>query len=907
MTEAPKKKLIEVALPLEEINAACKADKDRKTGTIRNLHKWFAPAPLPAWRALLFAALVDDPGDETQRAELLELVKRLVVNGADLPDPEVLDEASAVLARQFPTGMPTVMDPFCGGGSTLVEAQRLGLPTYGSDLNPVPVLITRTLTELLPKVHGQQPIHPEPEESSRRGRTKREVVGQTDFGGKLGDRLYTEYGGLIQDVGYYAEKVRAQAWEMLKDHYPCAPGETPTAWLWARTATCPNPACRIETLLTTSWWLSKKNADLAWTEPRIENGNVVLAVVSGQTHGTAPESPKNGRGTFACLKCGATLDEKYLRSQGKCGGLGIRMTAVVAEVEGKRIYREPASSDLVAAESVATLPGIADTQLVGWATKNVPLYGIDTWDKLYTPRQLLTLSTFADLVGAVHQQVLDDGGTPDWADAITTLLGLAVGKLAQYGSSQTRVELPTKTSNGGTHPAFPRNDLPMTWDFGELMPFREKGSTWLQFVHTMTRGIEQAPNGSGTAIRIGAQEALLDSPGLVATDPPYFDAIGYADLSDYFYVWHRRALRNTHPDLYSTVAAPKASELTAIPSHHGGSKEAARTYFINGFTETFTNLQRSLAPGLPMLVIYASKEQKSGQGEETRWESILTAMVDADLEITGAWPIHMTSSNRMISIGANAVAAYIAMVCRPRPANAPTTSLNDLSRALRRELPTAIRDLQSGSILPVDLRQAALGPGMRIYSRYRKVEDSHGDRVPVGKALELIRNTIGEVLDEQVGDLDAASRFAVTWWDQFGWQPGPFGVADKIARQYGTTVDDVFRAEVVTSGSGKVQLLGIGELDRQWTPEADAIPTAWEAVHHLADRLINGGGESEAAALLSQLRDLQDSARALAYRLHDIAAEKGWAKDQERYNALIGQWTSILALAATHDSVGGLF
>ena len=381
----------------------------------------------------------------------------------------------------------------------------------------------------------------------------------------------------------------------------------------------------------------------------------------------------------------------------------------------------------------------------------------------------------------------------------------------------------------------------------------------------------------------------------MATDPPYFDAIAYADLSDYFYIWHRRALKALYPDLYSTLAAPKSGELTAFAWHHGGTKEGARTAFIEGFTQTFKSLQNSMAPTLPMLVVYASKEQKSGAGEETRWESILTAMIDAQLEVTAAWPIYMAGSTRMRSIGSNAVAAYIVMACRPRQTDASTTSLNDFSRALRRELPAAIRDLQAGSILPVDLYQAALGPGMQIYSRYRRVEDSYGERVPVGRALELITSAVGEVLDEQEGELDVASRFAVTWWEENGWHPGPFGDADKVARGYGTHVDDVVRAEVVTALPGKgVKLLGTGELDRSWIPATDAKPTAWEAVHHLADRLINGGGEVEAAQLLANLGGLQDSTRTLAYRLHDIAAKKSWTKDQERYNALIGQWTSML-------------
>ena len=898
------RKLIEVALPLEQINAAAKADKDRKTGTIRNLHKWFAPAPLPAWRALLFAALVDDPVDDNRRVYLLDLIKRLVAKGADLPDPDTLDEARKVIAAQFPDGVPTVMDPFCGGGSTLVEAQRLGLPTYGSDLNPVPVLITRTLTELLPKVYGQQPLHPETFADRAQGKKGSKAQLQLDSGDT--HVTYIGYDGLIRDVTYYAELIRDQAWAQLKDYYPAQPDETPIAWLWARTVTCPNPACGIETVLTTSWWLSKKKGDLAWIEPKVVDGKVVLNVISEQTTGEPPASAKVGRGTFACIACAAPLDEVYLRKEGTAGRMGTRMTAVVAEHQGKRIYRSANDTDFPNLPEHAHGDVFADVPInVKGAGIRVGLYGMETWEKLYTPRQLLTLTTFANLVATTHDRVLEDRGTKEWADAVSSLLGLALGKLAGADSTQTRWKIDSRSGGGKVEGAFGRNDLPMTWDFGEPAVLEKVAGGWMQSVVTAQASVSMAASGkSGITRRADARVEGGKSHSLVATDPPYFDAIGYADLSDYFYIWHRRALKTVHPDLYGTMAAPKVGELTAIPSHHGDSVGAAREYFIEGFADTFRNLQTSLLPGLPMLVIYASKEQKAGSGEETRWESILTAMIDAGLEITGTWPIHMTGASRMRGIGANAVAAYIVLVCRPRPADATTCSLNDFARALRRELPGAIADLQDASILPVDLYQSALGPGMQIYSRYRRVEDSSGERVPVGRALEMISKAVAEVLDEQEGNLDAASRFAVAFWDRHGWNDGPFGEADQIARQLGTHVDDIVRSGVAIAGAGKVRLLGTGDLDRTWSVTTDNTPTAWEAVHHLADRLISGGGATEAAELLATLGDFQDSTRALAYRLHDIAAKKGWTADQERYNALIGQWNDLLALAATHRPKG---
>jgi putative DNA methylase len=446
----------------------------------------------------------------------------------------------------------------------------------------------------------------------------------------------------------------------------------------------------------------------------------------------------------------------------------------------------------------------------------------------------------------------------------------------------------------------------MTWDFAEASPFGSSAGSWLQCVETMLDALPVLAAGQGRVVREDARAATSSRPALIATDPPYFDAIGYADLSDFFYIWHRLALRNVHPDLYQTMAAPRRGELTAVPAHHGNDKDAARTYFIDGFTDTFRNLQTSMRSGLPMLVVYASKEQKGGGEEETRWSSILTAMVQADLEIVGTWPIHGTGSTRLIGLGTNAVATYVVMVCRPRSAVAGSCSLADFNRALRRELRPAVHDFQAAGILPVDLAQAAMGPGMQVYSRYRDVLDQSGTRVPVEQALRLINAALGEVLDEQEGELDPYSRFAVAWWERRGWEAAPFGEADQLARPQGIAVDDVIRAGVARyPRPGFVDLRGSGEMDRDWKPSSDRLPTAWEAVHHLADRLIDGGGSLEAGRLMGQLELLRDPAQALVYRLHAIAAKYGRIKDQERYNALIGSWSDLLAVAATEKD--GLF
>lgn len=886
MTETPrKKKLIEVALPLDEINAACKADKDRKTGTIRNLHKWFAPMPLPAWRALIFAALVDDPEDDNQRVYLLDLVKRLVKNGADLPDEADVSEARAILRRLYPDGLPTVLDPFCGGGTTLVEAQRLGLPGFGSDLNPVPTLITRTLVDVLPSVFHGQPV------SRRKSLTEALVQYRQDAVG---------LDGLAADALHYAEELLEEVLERLAPWFPEA-GGTPVAWMWARTARCTNPVCGIETPLATSWWLSKKPGELAWIEPAVVDGHVMFNVHGRQRSGGPGEPPKLGRANFRCVSCGATVTSTSLREQAASRGLGLRMTAVVVTLtDGRRVYRAATPDDERCGlrELEGGVPDGLEVPLTDdprsiWC---VP-YGIRQQSDLYTPRQLAVLSTLADLVATVPVRVTRDGGSADWGRAVATTLGLAVGQLSRSSSTQSLWRM-RPSSHAKAEAAFGRNDMPMMWDFAETFLAGGSVGDWLGTVKSVTRAFPYVVAGSeGRAVPADARVTRVPTPGLVATDPPYFDAIGYADLSDYFYVWHRRALRGVHPDLYATMATPKSRELTALSVHHGGSEDVARAYFIEGFTETFSNLKLSMAPDLPMLVVYASKEQKAGKGEEIRWSAILSAMIAAELEITGTWPIHGTAVAKMNSVGANVVSSYIVMACRPRQAVADTCSLTDFTRALRRELAPAIRDLQAASILPVDLAQAAMGPGMRIYSRYRAVVDQAGSVVPVEQAMRLISSALSEVLDEQEGELDPESRFAVRWWDTYGWEPAAFGEADKTARPLGIGVDDVVRAQVAISRANRVQLLGVGPLDRTWAPTTDNAPTAWEAVHHLADRLIDGGGELEAARLMAVLGKFQDPAMALAYRLHDLAAKKGRTADQERYNALITSWIELVRLS----------
>lgn len=913
MTKAPivKRKLIEVGLPLEEINAACKADKARNDGTLRNIHKWFAPMPLPAWRALLFAALVDDPEEEERRLYYLDVIRRLVKNGAGLPEERDLREAQLILQAQFPDGVPTVLDPFCGGGSTLVEGQRLGLPTFGSDLNPVPVLISRTITETLPKVCNQQPLHPGAASLGNGKNALKNPTGSDSLFAETGEpRTYIGYDGLIRDVAVYAVQIREAVAAKTTQHFPATPGETPIAWMWARSALCPNPACRARTILTTSWWLSKKKGDLAWITPVVDGTVINLHVSSNQARGTAPTEPKAGRGDFACICCGTTLKANYLRAEGKAGRLGVRMTAIALEGDGGRVYRVPRADEIAAANGCPRPEGVGDFSLNGWVRRNVPLYGMETWADLYTNRQLTALATFADEIAATHIRITEAGGSRIWADAVTSLLGLTLGKLAMSASSQSRIE----TAESGTrlHGAFGRNDLPMTWDFFETNIVGTDAYV-VRSVASQAAGLRLLPTpvetARGVVVRLDAR-ASSSTGSLVATDPPYFDAIGYADLSDYFYMWHRKALSGVFPDLYTSMATPKSGELTAIPGHHGDSPNAAKSYFVDGFTKTFGNLLKSMRPGLPCIVVYASKEQKASGAEQGRWASILTSIIAAGLEITGTWPIHGTGNRRMVGMGTNAVATYIAMVARPRPLEAGPVSWSDFARELRGELPRAIHDLQVSAVLPVDVPQAVMGPGMRIFSRYPAVLRGDGSSVSVDDAIAEINRVREEIMDAAEGDLDRDSQCALAFWSRHGWADATFDDANSIVRARGRSVDELVRAEVLSTEQGRARVLGApGSLNPSWDPAADPFPTAWEGVHHVAERLAASDlGVPGTAALYAKLQQagIADATRALAYRLAGLSAKLSRNADEQRYNDVIEAWP-LLATALMEPTTDGLF
>jgi len=874
-----RKKLIEVALPLEAINICCKADKDRKTGTIRNLHKWFAPMPSPAWRAALTAAIIDDPGDNSSRTDLLQLIENLCPADGTMPPDQVLRRAQLLIQEAGRGQALSVFDPFCGGGSTVMEAQRLGCRALGADLNPVPVLITKFLTDVLPHV------------SRRTTPLKGQVL-------SLGNEVGPSIGAFASDVRHYALRIRENAWAKIGRHYPPAPnGDAVIAWRWARTAPSPDPRFQgAQTPLVGDWWLSKKPGLRAFVHPVVDRQH--LKVAFEIRAGGEPESPSKGR----CLFSNAPLTFEYIRRSGRDGLLGVVLLATIAHGPHGRQHFPPSDEQLMAAVS-ARPEDVPEVELPkGGLGFRVQEYGLTRWSQIFTDRQLAALSTFADLAAQVTDWAIEDGADADYAAALTIAIGICVGKLASFASTQSLWRLDSRNGSGKAEAAFGRAALPMTFDFVETNPFGGSVGDWLQVVDTTIRAYDSAVLGAEPALVSQADarsSGALAADALVAMDPPYYSQIGYADLSDFFYVWLRQALKTVEPDLFSTLLTPKKGELIADPARHGGSAEAARDYFVAGFIDTLRELAASANPEYPLLVVYAYRQQESALDgyASTGWEAMLEAMIGAGLAVVGTWPIHGTGTTRQRAQKSNALASYILVVCRPRAVSAASGKRTDLLRALRLGMPKAVADLQASAIAPVDLAQASIGPGMAVFSSYAKVIEADGSAMSVRTALSIINQVLDETLAQQEEDFDSSTRWAVAWFEQFDMKPGDYGVAETLSKAKNSAVNALVEAGIVAARAGKVRLLDRGELLKDWDPQTDRRITVWEATQHLI-RALETGGENAAADLVGRLGGLAEKARELSYRLYSISERKRLAKEALSYNGLVAAWPAILRVAA---------
>ena len=901
--EPYKKKLIEVALPLDAINREAAREKSIRHGHPSTLHLWWARRPLAACRAVLFAQLVDDPSahpeqfpDETsQEAERLRLFGILeeLVKWENVANEDVLNAARAEIARSCDGTLPVVVDPFAGGGSIPLEAQRLGLKTFGSDLNPVAVLINKALIEIPPRWTDRSPVRPDDDTTLGTTRTWRGAQ------------------GLAEDVGYYGSWLRDEAERQIGHMYPKAsmPDGSEAAviaWIWARTITCPNPTCRATMPLASSFWLGKKSGKETWVKPVVRDKAVHFEIGYGPSG--PGEEAKVGRGArFRCLVCGNPAAEVYTHTEIDEGRSGQQLMAIVAAGNRQRVYLPPTTEHIVAAqmERPEDAPSAPARGTFGGNAQG-QRYGFKSFADYFTNRQLWAMTTFCSLVEVARERVevaaLDAGMTSEQAAQysrdVATYLGFAVSRVSDFCSSLT-----TWASNPQMEilrSTFARQAIPMTWDFAEGNVFGPSSGTIDIMLEAITRAIRLLPTtGSGRAEQISAMER--DFSGVViTTDPPYYDNIGYADLADYFYVWLRQSLRGIYPELLQTMLTPKDEELVASSYRFQGDKERAKEFFENGFVDTFTHVSDQQRTDFPMTIFYAFKqsEEDSIDGQtSTGWESMLEGLRQAGLMVTGTWPVRTERLGRSVSLGTNALASSIVLVCRPRGETAGVTDRAGFLAALRAELPRELRVLQLTAIAPVDLAQASIGPGMAVFSRYAKVIEPSGEPMRVRAALGLINQVLAEVLEAVEGEVDPSTRWAVKWFEQRGFDEGPFGEAEVLATATGVAVDGLVKDGIVRSTAGRVRLVEREELPGDWDPARDDRISVWEATQHLA-KALDEGGESAAASLLERLGGLGDSAQQLAYRLYSMCERKGWAKEAGPYNALAAVWGSLRSMAS---------
>lgn len=920
----PKKKLIEVALPLEAINRESAREKSIRQGHPSTLHVWWARRPLAACRAALFASLVDDPSShperftteeeqETERQRLFRIIEELV-QWENSNNDRVLEQARVEIMNSTDGHPPSILDPFCGGGSIPLEAQRLGLEVHASDLNPVAVLITKALVEIPPKFAGMAPVNRE---------SRRKLAHSGEWRGAE---------GLAEDIRYYGKWLRDEAERKIGHLYPKAKlprelggGEaTVIAWLWARTVQCPNPACRGLMPLAQSFWLSKNPRSRAWVEPTVDGKRVRFDVRTGD--GVPPDPPKVGRGArFRCLICGQEADEQHIKSEGLAGRMGMQLMAMATEGQRGRVYLSPTQEQTSVAEAAHPTWGPEEKLALDPRAIWCPLYGLTEFRHLFTPRQLLAVSTFSDLVaeamGETHTDGIESGlrdsttlssggaGATAYAEAMATYLSFVVSQVSDDLTSL--VTWRSSHGTGATRSTFTRQGLPMVWDFAEANPFAGAAGDVGTASEAVARAVATTPaRGTGVVKQLDARSSVngVEDP-MVCTDPPYYDNIGYADLADFFYVWLRHPLRGIYPDLLSTVLTPKDPELVAVPYRFAGNKKDAERFFENGLKSTFHRLRAAQRKDVPLTLFYAFKQAESddkpGAIASTGWETMLNGLLEAQFEITATWPIRSERGSRAVALGTNALASSIVLACRPRSAAAPMATRKEFLSVLRLELPGAVKQLQRGNIAPVDLAQAAIGPGMAVFSHYSKVIEADGSLMPVREALGIINHILDETLSEQESEFDPDTRWALAWFESHGTKDGPYGEAEVLSKAKDTSVSALAQDGFLVAKAGKVRLLGWEELDERWDPSTDPRLSVWEVTHHLirTHQHPETGSEHSAADLIRKVgHGYGEVARDLAYRLYTISERKGWAREALAYNALVVAWPEIARLAAAEDT-----
>lgn len=903
------KKLIEVALPLEKINAESAREKSIRHGHPSTLHLWWARRPLAAARAVIWSSLVDDPSSHPEkfpteedqskeRQRLFKILEDLVV-WENSNNEDVLNAAKEEILKSTDNNPPALLDPFAGGGAIPLEAQRLGLEAHAHDLNPVAVTINKAMIEIPPRFAGKAPVNPDAQVSAMHSGWSRAQ-------------------GLAEDVRYYGEWMKQEAFQRIGHLYPKVKvpheqggGEaTVIAWIWARTVKCPNPACGCEMPLVHSFELSKKKGNTAWIEPLYDEGKKLSFKVHHE--GKPKIEGTVSRKGAVCPNCGAPVGYPYIRTESVEGRMSSALMAIVGEGKNRRIYLD-ADIEHRSAADVEKPENYPEGQLAYYPGHlNTNVYGLDEFHKLFANRQLTALTTFSELVSEAQAKAEADAvaagmkndhlplcnggdGARAYGEAVGVYLAFAVDSLADIGSSIAS----WINSIGAIRNTFGRQAIPMTWDYAEGNPFSNSSGCFGNMLEWVYKCIGNFPSAQSEA-EVSQADAQSDC-GLrnimISTDPPYYDNIGYADLSDFFYVWMRQSLKDTYPELFSTMLVPKVEELIATPYRHDGSVENAKSFFEDGMLSACKQMYRYAREDVPVTIYYAYKQSDTDDRgtASSGWETMLGAIVNAGFAITGTWPMRTERGVRTIAQGTNALASSIVLVCRKRPEDAPQTTRRNLIAALRRELRPALQKLQSSNIAPVDLAQSAIGPGMGVFSRYRRVLEADGSVMTVRSALQVINEEVDLYFNEKVGSLDAASRFCVDLYTQCAYNNIKYGEAEILANAKSTSIPMMAAHGVLYAKAGVVHLMERSELP---TAVDSNESTVWLLTQQLTHAMATGGIEACAKIVRGIFGSGAESAKDLAYRLYTIAERKGWTEEGYAYNALVVAWPDIQSRAA---------
>jgi len=905
-----KKKLIEVALPLDAINEACIEEKSTpRRGHPSTLHIWWARRPLAAARAVILSSLIDDPGSylsEKDAKKEREKLMKLIADSSkwkNRHNNQLWKKINLEINKSC-TEKPILLDPFSGGGTIPLEGMRLGLTSYGIDLNPIATLLGKGLIEICQGFEINQPINP-----NNKGRLKGN---------------WSTIKAIAEDIRYYGDKIFTEAKKEIGEFFPYGPnGEEIIGWFWCKSIQCSNPACRKNTDLVKNYVISTRKEGIFF-QPIIVKNNIKYEVKTGIP---SLKATKVSRGAnFRCLHCDELLNEKYVKQQSIKKKIKWKLIGLVCKSNKGKIYYPAKDEDEQLALKAS--PKWTPEEEMNPHTSTLVSgrgYGINYWKELFIDRQLLALTTIVDIINKTTEQIekdaeyiiktnenksLSEGGVGPkaYAEAITTYLSFSFDKLVDWYTINCNW-IPRIEGVGHT---FSKQAIPASWDFIEINPFSNSVGNFLNHVNWVSKVIEDLPEKPrGRVINIDSSSSLNFSNEnfLISTDPPYYNNISYADLSDFFYIWMRKILKNIWPNIFSTLMVPKTEEIVAESYRFNNDKKLAEKHFQESIEKVLVNINKRVNKLFPISIYYAFKQKVEVtdlNGDlriySSGWDTMLTALMNSGFQIIRTWPMRTERSARSISIGTNALASSIVLVCRPRPESAPISTRREFIKSLKKEIPPALKKLQEAGIAPVDMAQSAIGPGMAVFSKYSKVLEADGNQMSVRTALQIINQELAAFLTEQVSDMDQETRFCIAWYEQFGWKEGPFGDANTLATAKGTAVNALERAEVVYAKAGKVRLLKQSELDDNWDPTTDKKLTVWECVHHLIKRL-DQEGEDSAAKIIRKIGGLAESVKELTYRLYSMCEKKGWTEDGIAYNTLISSWQSISDKAQYYDKI----